>query len=810
MKLKYRIFIFYGILFVTWMIFGSNASNPPNAHTNAPFDQFCTQCHGGGQFDGTISITGIPAMVDAGQTYQATFTATVTQGSPSRAGFQLVSVFADGNANAGNLVANGNGVGTNSSNGRVYVEHRGARNISGGTVSWNFSWVAPNGPDGATITMYYACNLTNGNGSTSGDRPISGSTSFILNADSAPLVAGISNQINVSCNGDNDGSATADANGGTPPYSYQWSNGGSAATITSLSAGNYTVTISDANMMMASASVTITEPPALGSTMTTMQIECHGGASGSATANPSGGTSPYRYNWSNGASTRTINGLAAGSYQVTITDANDCTTTDMVQISEPPQLNLDVTGTDESAPMAGDGTATVVVSGGTAPYSVEWSTGATSTSIMNLSAGSYSVTVTDANDCEAIGMVAIQGVECNLQSTVSIVPPSCFGTLDGSAQVVVTGAQQPVSYDWSDGQTTSEAVNLGAGMYDVTISDAGGCQTIMAVMIGEPEQISVQFIPQQPSCPASSDGSVIANVSGGTAPYVLAWSDGSNSTTLSGVSAGIYPLVVTDANGCERTDSIVLTAQDSIQPLLVSQPGTVFLDSTGSGQIPLELPFVGGTDACGIDSIWSVPSNVDCSLPGELEVTYHAMDGSGNESQVTSTVTLRDTIKPVFLTCVDDIEADSGTTITYVLPEATDNCGVDSFALTEGLPSGSVFPPGETKVSYMATDASGNYACCSFFVRIGNTVPTVDHEFSQKISISPNPVDQQINIHFSGLRGQPERIVIFSSWGQEILQVRGSRMDGPVILDATSLAPGMYYAQILMGGKIGVRKFLKN
>lgn len=809
MKTKYRILTLYAGIFIAWIIFGSNASNPPNAHTNAPFDQFCSQCHGGGQFNGTMEISGIPATVNAGETYQASFTITATQGSPVRAGFQLVSVFDSNNNNAGGLIA-GSGTGINNTGGRDYIEQRGARNFSGNQVSWNFDWVAPTGPDGATIVMYYAGNLTNGNGSTSGDRPISGSTSFILSAGAAPLVAGISNQNDVSCNGENDGSATADATGGTAPYEYEWSTGATTATASGLSAGTYGVTITDADMATASTSVEISEPALLQASVSGTPVECNGDNSGSATVSAEGGVTPYRYRWSTGRTTRTINDIPDGTYTVTVTDFNNCTTTASVQITEPDALFIDISGTDETGPMANDGTASVIAGGGTGPYDYSWSNGATTSNINGLSAGTYIVTVTDANQCEEIGMITIQGMECNLQASISKTMVTCPGLSDGSATVEVTGVQNP-AYIWSDGQTTATASDLAAGMYEVTISESNGCQTILATMITEPEMISISEDLIQPSCVTNMDGQIMVSISGGTAPYSIIWSDSTTAENLNNVSAGAYFLEITDANGCTTSDSFQLEANDTLAPILVSQPGTIYLDSSGLATIPLEVPFVGGTDQCGIDSIWSTPALFNCDQLGDLEVTYFATDGSGNLAQEVATVTLVDTMRPIFMTCVEDIEADSGTTIIYDTPVAFDNCGIDSFALTEGFPSGSIFPPGETKVSYMAVDASGNYECCSFFVRIGGTVATIDEEFSRGITIYPNPVVNELKIEFKTSNIQKPMVEIINANGQHILKKDlDTNEASDWSINMNFLRPGLYIAKIVSGDRVAIRKIIKN
>ncbi|MCB0686395.1 MAG: T9SS type A sorting domain-containing protein [Saprospiraceae bacterium] len=806
---KYRILSLYAGIFIAWIIFGSNASNPPNAHTNAPFDQFCTRCHSpSGAFDGTLEVSGIPATVNAGETYSATITITATQGSPVRGGFQLVTVFSSNNSNAGNITTSGTSVGTSSSGGRQYLEHRGAKNFSGNTVSWDFDWTAPDGPDGAMITMYYAGNLTNGNGGSSGDKPISDHTSFILSGSNTPLVAGISNQVNVSCNGDNNGSATVDPSGGTPPYTYNWSNGTTNATASALSAGTYGVTVTDVNSMTASTSVSIDEPETLTVSINGEDALCHGDASGSATANAAGGTASYRYAWSNGKSTRTISDLAAGSYQVTVTDDQNCTAIENIQINEPTELQLTISSTDESAPMSSDGTAMVSASGGMSPYSYQWNTGSTGSTLQNLASGTYSVTVSDANQCEAIALTTVQGMECILEATINTSSISCFGASDGSASVVSN--VQSVTYKWSDGQTTAEASGLSAGMYDVTITDQNGCEKILATMITEPDSLTLEFTTTDPSCIDQTDGSVEVIIHGGTGPYTIAWSDGQDQPTISNLGVGTYHVTITDSSSCQYSDSTLLIVQDTIAPILVSQPGTIYLDSMGQATVPLQLPFVGGTDDCGIDTMWSVPNQFSCTPSGEQDVTYFARDGSGNIREEIQKITVLDTIRPVFSSCVEDIEADSGSVIEYELPVAFDNCGIDSFALAEGLPSGSVFPPVETKVSYMAVDASGNYECCSFFVRIGGTVSSIDQAFSNQITIYPNPVENELQIEVSALNKPGLRVQIFSIDGDKIREYKSLEKTSTTIrVPMQNIKTGMYFVRIISEAKIAVRKIIK-
>ncbi|MBK8503141.1 MAG: T9SS type A sorting domain-containing protein [Saprospiraceae bacterium] len=811
MKTKYKIISGYSLIFAAWVLFGGNAANPPNAHTNAPFDEFCNQCHGGGAFNGTLEVSGIPDLVEAGQTYAATFTIKATQGTPARGGFQLVSVFGANNNNAGDLTENTNDVGTANTGNREYVEHSGAKNFNATQVSWNFNWIAPNGPDGATITMYYAGNLTNGNGSSSGDSPISGSKSFILQADSAPLVAGISNQINVSCNGGNNGSVTADASGGTPPYTYKWSTGATSSTIANLTAGSYNVTIMDANAMSSDATVNISQPALLGLATVASNGLCNGQNTGSATANPSGGTTPYRYTWSNGRTTKTTINLAAGMYNVTVTDANDCTTTGSIMIEEPTALNIVATATNESAPMAGDGTVSVSAMGSVGPYSYAWSTGATTVNVSNLAAGTYQVTVTDANQCTKVGMATVQGGSCSLAASINETPVLCFGDSSGLAEVITSNALNPITYEWSDGQSGPIASNLKVGMYDVTVADATGCETIVAVMIEQPNEILIDFSTTGVSCPDAMDGAILSTITGGVTPFSVQWNSGDIEASLSGINQGMYTITLIDANNCQKSASVEVMVTDTTSPLLVIQNATLYLDSMGFRAIPLDLPFAGVFDNCGVDSLWAAPNMMDCTQLGEQQVTFSAIDAAGNLTEKMSKVTVVDTIRPVFLSCVEDIEVDSGTVVLYDLPVASDNCGVDSFAMTEGLPSGSIFPAGETKVSYMAIDASGNYQCCSFLVQVSGTVSTIDEAFNAAIRIFPNPVSDKVNIQLPSNDDGPVDFILYHANGQQLLILKQEKLRyGTLEVNLSHIGPGIYFSKIIQDNKVAVRRIMKH
>ena len=617
----------------------ANSADPPNGKTGAPGDGLCTECHNTPPAGvmGNISLSGLPAMVMPNTTYTITLTSNVTGGSPLTGGFQLVALNSN-LQNSGNLTALTSDVGTSTSAGREYVEHRGAKPIAGNTVSWTFDWTAPaSAPGVGQITLYAASNLTNDNGSNTGDRIITNLFNTTLNSGGPPVQVAITNVTQVSCFGGANGSATAVASLGTPPYTYLWSNGQTNATATNLAAGFYTVTATDSQGGTATANVNITQPPMLNASIASQtNVTCFGFNNGQAVAGVSGGVAPYSFAWSNGQSGPVASGLFAGVYTVTVTDANQCTATATAFITQPNLLVAQI-ASQTNVDCFGNNTGAIIVNplGGTPPYSFSWSTGAMGPALVNIPAGPYSVTVTDGNNCSAINSVTITQPPMLTLTVTAQTDADCNGAATGSASVQASGGVSPYSYSWSNGGSGSTQTGLAAGAYIVTATDANNCTAVTTVFISEPPGLQVTTSVVDASCAGVCDGEIDVSVSGGAGPFDYQWSNGSNTEDLTGLCAGAYDLTITDANGCSTTVTATVNEPPALSVQIDAQTN---VDCQGASTGAVTVSGVGGTPAYSYS--WSTGATGN-SLTGLTAGMYivTATDSQGCTASLTVTIT---------------------------------------------------------------------------------------------------------------------------------------------------------------------------
>jgi hypothetical protein len=363
-------------------------------------------------------------------------------------------------------------------------------------------------------------------------------------------------QINVDCFSNNSGSIDLTPTGGTSQYTYAWSNSSTQEDPTNLIAGSYAVTVTDANGCTANTNVTVTQPLAP-LTLSTSQInvDCFGNNTGSIDLTPAGGTSQYAFTWSNNTTNEDPSALLAGTYNVLVTDAQGCTASTSINISEP-AAPLTLSTTQINVDCFGNNTGSIDLSptGGTQQYTYAWSNNSSLQDLTGLIAGQYNVLVTDVQGCTATTSVTISEPAASLSLSTVPVDVLCYGNNTGSIDLLVAGGTGPFGYAWSNNSTTEDIVNLTAGTYNVVVTDNNGCTLATNAVINQPlTPLTLTATQANMGCFSSGIGSINLTPVGGTAPYNFAWS---NNTTLedpTNLAAGNYNVLVTDAHGCTNT-----------------------------------------------------------------------------------------------------------------------------------------------------------------------------------------------------------------------------------------------------------------
>jgi len=450
-------------------------------------------------------------------------------------------------------------------------------------------------------------------------------------------------QSNISCNGASNGTAAVSVSGGTPGYSFSWSNGGTGVSENNLAPGNYTCLVTDTNGCTQTQSFSITEPPALSLSVSSADGTC-GNSNGTATVTASGGTPGYTYSWSNGGTGTSQNNLPSGNYVCVVTDTNSCSDSVSVFIGNNGLPVITITSqANVSCNGGSNGNVTVSASGGSPGYNYSWSSGGTNTTENNLAAGTYTCTVTDSAGC-----VQTQTISITEPSAITIAssqtPVSCNGGTNGSATVTPAGGTPGYSYSWSSGGTNATENNLSAGTYTCTVTDANGCTQTQTFLVTDPTAMSIG-ITSSPAC-GTGNGNATANVSGGSGGYSYAWSPvGGTNSVAAGLPSGTYSCTVTDANGCTQTETVVVTTY-APPTAVVSADTTIYLGvavvltaaggatynwspSTGLSCTTCQYPsanpdqtttycvFVSDTNGCSDTACVTVFVNTDC---GELFV----------------------------------------------------------------------------------------------------------------------------------------------------------------------------------------------
>jgi gliding motility-associated-like protein len=430
------------------------------------------------------------------------------------------------------------------------------------------------------------------------------------------------------------GSITLSVSGGSAPYTYSWSHGATTQNVSGLSAGNYTVTVTDANGCAVTLTQIITDPAGIGLTASVVNSTNCVTPNGSITLTVNGGTAPYSYLWSNGATTQNLSGLAAGTYSITVTDANGCTATLTRIITDPAGILLSASASNSTSCTTPNGSITVSVAGGTAPFTYVWSNGAITKDLSDLSAGNYSVTVTDANGC-SFSLTTTITDPAGINLNASTINSTNCTTPNGVINLTVSGGVAPYTYAWSNGAITQNLTGLANGTYTLTVTDANGCKATLSRTITDPSNIGLAATSVNSTSCTTPNGSINLTVTDGVAPFTYVWSHGATTQNVSGLSAGTYTVTVRDANGCQAT--LVRTITD---PAAISLAASVInATSCTSPNGSINLSVNGG--AAPYTYLWSNGATTQ-NLTGLAAGTYFVTVTDANGCQATLTRIITD------------------------------------------------------------------------------------------------------------------------------------------------------------------------
>lgn len=423
------------------------------------------------------------------------------------------------------------------------------------------------------------------------------------------------------------------------PISYHWSNGAASSSITGLTRGVYTVEITDALGCRASMDTAMAYHPysvfvdqttiiSLPSTATPTTCTASDGA---IALFPSGGTAPYTYVWSNGATTASQTGLTSGTYMVTVTDANGCIGENNIFVGTSTPISV----TSASAPSlctSPTGNASVSPAGGTPPYSYLWYTTPvhTTSTAASLAPGTYSFKVTDAVGCVQTGSVVVPPVNI-ISTTFTATSPLC-ALSNGTLSVTATGGATPYSYSWNTGGTGSSITSIPQGGYDVTVTDAMGCKVKPSFYLSSYSPVGIGMSTTEASCIFSNDGAVTATPYGGTAPYTYSWTSGGTAPTISSLTYGHYWVNVTDASGCHAGAHAYVGYDAAATSCYCTIEGTVYGDANAN---------------CALDGTETGVPHVQVYCSG---IGYTYTDASGHYSFIvpSGSYTVTETLQPFY------------------------------------------------------------------------------------------------------------------------------------------------------------------
>ena len=443
--------------------------------------------------------------------------------------------------------------------------------VSSGAAPFTYAW--SNGATTADINNLgagqYCVTLTDANGCSDSD-------CFVV-TNNNPVEVTLS-VTPLTC--DSDGSITANTTNGLAPFTYAWSNGATTATIDIQSAGDYCVTVTDANGCTSDECASISEPTAITVTGTVENPVCDL-ANGSITVTTSAAAT---YTWSNGASTATIQNLAPGTYTVTATAvSNGCQDITSFTLINAASLSVTLDTMNPACVGAENGSVIADVNyTGSGSLSYTWNNGAITSEINNLAVGQYCVTVTSTEDCQEIACTTLTA-PIAINANAIVVAAGCNDN-KGSVKLAVTGGTAPYTYKWDNGATTVDILDLEADTYCVTVCDAVGCTFVGCFEVAGGVDFTTSIDQTDVTCNGENDGSATVNTDGGSTPFSYLWSNGATTASINNLIAGDYCVTVTDIFGCSSS-SCTEVLEPSLIDINTSATNTTCDADNGSASV---------------------------------------------------------------------------------------------------------------------------------------------------------------------------------------------------------------------------------
>ncbi|HRP39175.1 MAG TPA: gliding motility-associated C-terminal domain-containing protein [Chitinophagales bacterium] len=581
---------------------------------------------------------------------------------------------------------------------------------------------------------------------------------------------------NVLCFGGNNANIDITVSGGTPNYTYTWNDSITTEDRSNLTQGNYAVTITDANNCTANITVNITEPTELLASETHQNISCFGGNNGSIDVTVSGGTTPYTFIWNDGNTNEDRTSLTQGNYSVTITDANNCTKTLSITISEPTQLVVTSSHTNVTCFGLNDGTLTINVSGGTQPYSyLGNSIPVGASTLPSFSPNTYTAIIIDANNCsDTITETITEPTQLTLGE--QHIDASCFGNNNGSIDVTVNGGTPTYTYHWNDSTTTEDRATLTQGNYSITVTDANNCTATISATINEPAGVPLSVSAADANC-FGANGSATASPSVGQSPYTYQWSAGNSTTAIAALPAGNYTVTSTATDGCKQIGSFAIAEPTQIS--ITNTSNNLKCNGDNSGSIKVSAS--GGVG--NLSFTWNPNVSSTDSASQLAAGTYNIIVTDGNNCTSTNTVTLNEpttlqlTAFPTATTCngLSDgsilSNATGGTpTFTYTATNNTNNY-TSANGIFSNLAAG--------VYTVVATDVNG----CTVSAALTINEPTA-------VSYTLNNTDATCYRYSDGI------IEVIPSGGTPGYRLLRDGMDSSTSGIYTNLAAGSYYIEV--------------